>query len=795
MELVEGDDLSQVIVNGPMPLDDVLRIARQIAEALEAAHERGIIHRDLKPANIKVRPDGAVKVLDFGLAKGLDPVWTAPDGMQSPTFTGTFGGGRGGGATEIGLIIGTAAYMAPEQAKGKPADKRADIWAFGCVLFEMLTGGRAFPGQGISDTIAKVLEREPDWTAVPTRTPPHVRNVLERCLRKDPTRRLRDIGDARLLLEDGATLPVAAPVRASRSKWLVAAAIVVAVLAGTALSWSARWTPGGSLTERTPVHLDLLLPDDFELFTVAGSQLTVTPDGSKVAFVAVGGGARHLFVRSFDATTSVKLRGTESAVAGFFAPDGGSLGLLARDRTLKHLSLGDGLITDIGASLGTNAPVWGSDGFLVFARQGLWRLPVSGGTPTRLTTLDASRGEVAHTPGTVLPSGIVLFTSWNGHGDGARIEAVNPADGVRRLIVDQASAPVYASTGHLLFHRDGAVLAAPFDVRAAQLRGEGVMIFAPGVIRLSGGSPLMALSANGTLVYAPAQTGLANLVRVARDGAEQRLSEVPRPYTHPRVSPDGTRVVLEHAADSLWLHDLSRDARTPLTPGRLPGMGFPIWVRDGRRVVYRLFDELWWVDAGGSGNAERVPGGLTGDIPTALSPDGDTLVLLRTTVASGGDVFALSLKGAWPARPLVQTPGYDGGADFSPDGRWLVYASTDSGQSQIYLAPYPAMDRKWTVSTRGGTQARWGRTGREVFYRDGNRMMSVEIDVSGPDVRLSSPKQLFDQPFTSGAYVTTANYDVTADGAFVMLHAEPGVPRLTVILNFFEELRQKVGGR
>ncbi len=795
MELVEGDDLAQLIANGPMPLDDALRIARQIAEALEAAHERGIIHRDLKPANVKVRPDGTVKVLDFGLAKGLDPVWTAADALQSPTFTGQLGGAHGGAATEMGLIIGTAAYMAPEQAKGKPADKRADIWAFGCVLYEMLTGRRAFPGEGMSDTIARVLEREPDWTAVAAQTPPHVRNVVERCLRKDPARRLRDIGDARLQLEDGSATPVAMPPGTARARWVMPAAAVVAVLAGTALGWSVRPATGTSPSDRTAVHLDLLLPEDFELFSVAGSQLTIAPDGSKVAYVAVGGGARHLFVRAFDATTSVKLRGTESAVAGFFGPDGGSLGLLARDRTLKRLSLGDGLITDIGASLGTNAPVWGSDGFLVFARQGLWRLPAAGGTPTRLTTLDASRGEVAHTPGTVLPSGIVLFTSWNGHGDGARIEAVNPADGARRLVVDQASAPVYASTGHLLFHRDGAVLAAPFDVRGARLTGEGVMIFAPGVIRLSGGSPLMALSANGTLVYAPAQTGLANLVRVARDGTEQRLTEAARPYTHPRVSPDGTRVVLEHAADSLWLHDLSRDARTPLTPGHLPGMGFPIWLRDGRRVVYRLFDELWWVDAGGSGRAERVPGGLTGDIPTALSPDGDTLVLLRTTVASGGDVFALSLRGAWPARPLVQTAGYDGGADFSPDGRWLVYASTDSGQSQIYLAPYPAMDRKWTVSTRGGTQARWSRTGREVFYRDGNRMMSVAVDLSGPEVHLSSPKQLFDQPFTSGAYVTTANYDVTADGAFVMLHAEPGVPRLTVILNWFEELKQKLGGR
>jgi hypothetical protein len=603
---------------------------------------------------------------------------------------------------------------------------------------------------------------------------------------------MRDIGDARLQLEDIVIPSATTLARAPRSRWLLPAAIVAAIVAGAALGWMVRGTSAGSSESPKPVQLDLLLPDGFELFTVAGSQITITPDGSKVAYVAVGGGTRDLFVRALDAPASVKLRGTESAVSGFFAPDSMSLGLLARDRTLKRLSLGDGLITDIGGSLGTNAPVWGADGFLVFARQGLWRLPSSGGTPARLTTIDATRGEVAHTPGLVLPSGLVLFTSWVGNGDSSRIEAVSPADGVRKLIVDRASAPIYASSGHLLFHRDGAVLAAPFDVQSGRVVGEAVMVFAPGVIRLAGGTPLMALSANGTLVYVPSQTGLANLVRVTRDGTEQRLTETPRPYTHPRVSPDGTRVVLEHAADSLWLHDLSRDARTPLTPGRLPGMGFPIWQQDGRRVVYRLFDELWWVDAAGSGRAERVPGSQPGDIPTALSSDGDTLVLLRTNAGTGGDVFALSLKGAWPARPLVQSPGYDGGADFSPDGRWLVYASTDSGPSQIYLAPYPAMDRKWPLSTRGGTQARWSRNGREVFYRDGKRMMSVDVDVSGSAVKLSSPRQLFEQEFTTGAYVTTANYDVTPDGAFVMLRAESGVPRITVVLKWFEELRRRV---
>jgi dipeptidyl aminopeptidase/acylaminoacyl peptidase len=419
-------------------------------------------------------------------------------------------------------------------------------------------------------------------------------------------------------------------------------------------------------------------------------------------------------------------------------------------------------------------------------------MPAAGGTAARLTTLDLSRREVAHTPGAVLPSGVVLFTSWTGDGDQARIESVDPASGTRTVVVDRANAPLFASSGHLLFHRDGAVLAAALDVRTARVTSDATMVIPPDMVRLSGGVPLMALSDTGTLVYAPAQTGLAHLVRVARDGTERRITDAARPYSHPRVSPEGTRVVVEHAADSLWLQDLSRDARTPLTPGHLPGVGFPIWLRDGRRVVYRLFDGLWWVDAGGSGRAERIEGSVIGDIPTAVTPDGETLILLRTVTNSGGDVFALPLRGGGPARPLVQTPGYEGGSDFSPDGRWLVFTSTDSGSAQIYLAPYPAMDRKWPISTGGGTQARWSPTGQEIFYRDGNRMMAVRVDLSGADVRLSAPTMLFEQPFTTGAYITTANYDVTRDGEFVMLRAEPGVPRLTVVLNWTDELRRRL---
>ena len=358
------------------------------------------------------------------------------------------------------------------------------------------------------------------------------------------------------------------------------------------------------------MQLDLFFPTGFELFTLSSAKLAIAPDGSKVAYVAGGGGSRQVFVRSLDGSASVALRGTDAAFSLAFAPDGQSLVFLSRDRTLKRLSLRDGLVTDIATASGTNAPLWGPDGAIIFGRDGLWRVPASGGTPTRLTSLDPSRGEMAHTTGDALPSGVVLFTSWvtadrslgNNDGDTSRIEVVNPVDGVRRVVVGRASAPMYAASGHLLFLRDDAIMAAPFDARTAEVTGDAVTVIPAGVVRLSGGLPLIALAANGTLVYAPAQTGLVNLVRVTRDGGTERLSTTPRPYSQPRVSPDGTRVVLAQGADSLWLHDLSRDARTPLTPGRLPGVSFPIWSRDGRRVVYRRFDDLWWVDADGSGS-------------------------------------------------------------------------------------------------------------------------------------------------------------------------------------------------
>ena len=797
MELVEGDDLSGIIARGPLPLTDALAIARQIADALAAAHDSGIVHRDLKPANVKVRPDGTVKVLDFGLAKALDnraASFSSSDPTHSPTITSP-------AMTAMGMVLGTASYMSPEQARGKLVDRRADIWAFGCVVFEMLTGRRAFPGESVTDTLARVIEREPDWSLLPPTTPPHVRGVLERCLRKDPARRLRDIGDAQMELAEGGTPEAARPSVRPATRWHWPAGLAATLLAGVSLGWLARPAPTATAGPAAdPVQLDLLLPDGVELFTLPGARLAISPDGSKIAFVAGGRGSRQVFVRSLDDPQPVAVRGTDAAFATVFSPDGQSLAFLSRDRSLKRVSLRDGLVVDIVPIAGTSAPLWGPDDHVIYAREGLWRVAAGGGTPQRLTSLDETRSELAHMPGVRLPSGLVLFTSYataersfaNSEGDTSRVEVVDPVTLARRVVVDRAAAPIYSPTGHLLFLRDGAVLAVPFDAATAQVTGDAATVLPAGTVLLSSGTPLVSLADNGMLVYAPASTGLSNLVRVTPGGAGVPLSETPRAFAQPRVSPDGSRLVVSVGAESLWVHDLSRDARTPLTSGRLPGVSFPIWSRDGRRVVHRRFDDLWWVDADGRGGTGRVEGNQPGDIAVAASTDGDTLAVLRVNPGTGGDIFALSMTGAWPSRPLVQTSGYDGGADFSPDGRTMLYASTDSGLSQVYLSPFPAMDRKWTVSTSGGTQPRWSRDGRQIFYRDGNRMMAVAVSGSGAQVSLSPPRVLFDREFSSGGYITIANYDVLPDGSFVIPEAVPGPARLTVVSNWLAVLRRQL---
>jgi Tol biopolymer transport system component len=786
LELVEGPTLADRIATSPLPLDEALAIARQIAQALEAAHRLAIVHRDLKPANIKVRSDGTVKVLDFGLAKALAPPSAALNATRSPTITSP-------AATLQGVILGTAAYMSPEQARGRDADARSDVWAFGCVLYEMLSGRRAFEtGETISDAVAAVLMREPDWAALPADVPAHIRRLLRRCLQKDPDRRLHHIADARIELDEGMSelSDLAPPVARTPgvARWMRAIPWVVAALALGTAAWMAwgRSSFGAEVT-RAVARLEVTLPAGVELGPSSTRTIAVSPDGARTAFVGRTAGTRQIYVRTLDQFEAVPLRGTDNATSCFFAPDGRSIGFVTNAGVLKTLSLADGLVATVtGDANFLYGSAWGADDRIVFVRaDALWHVPRTGGTPTALTTLGGAQADTLHAWPLALPDGkTILFSAASG--DRWRIEALALATGERRTVVEQGMMPLFTDSGHLLFVRAGELLAAPFDAARLQVTGPAVPAIGNQSLAVgtNQGVPIVDVSATGTMVYAP--TTVSRLVWVSRQGAEQPLNDVLRSYQNPRLAPDGNRLLVE--AGDLWIQDVARPTFTRLTEQTT--IGYPVWTPDGR-VLYRTQNELRIVNADGGGQGDILAGTSPQDFPLSVSADGETLVLARGSQETDFDIFTLPLRDAAQARSILATKAYEGGARLSPDGRWLTYTSREAGQFEVYLRPFPGPDRRWPVSTQGGTQAIWNPNGKEIFYRDGNKMMVVEVAIM-PDITLSPPRVLFERPYAFGSGLTIANYDVTRDGQrFVMVKDESSGGRLHVILNWPEELRRR----
>ena len=559
MELVEGEDLSQRIARGAIPLDEAIPIARQITEALEAAHEQGIIHRDLKPANIKVRPDGTVKVLDFGLAKAMDPAGASSDhAMNSPTLSMH--------ATQAGIILGTAAYMSPEQARRKTVDRRADIWAFGCVLYEMLTGKAAFGGETLTDIVAAVVTNEPDWAGLPTNTPAAARALLRRCLQEDVRRRLQHAGDARIEVEEA----IAEPAPGSQSTHTsrptapfrpVIVGATVALLALALLVTQVTSRREGSSSPRV-VRLELNLPPGVEPGTANFPNLSISPDGTRVAFIGMLGGLRRLYVRRFDEFEAMPLRGTDTVQSCFFSSDGRALAFVTSDRVLKKVSLADGLVTTVvvDADYAGGGGAWGPDDLITFGRGGtLWQVPATGGPARRLTTLDSGKNERLHMLPTVVAGGrAILFVSVTG-GDrtATHIEALSLTTGQRHRVVDAGSTPIYASSGHVIFFRDGALLAAPFDADTLSVTGPAVAVL-DNISMDQLGNPLVALSSAGSLAYVASGNATKRLVWVSRQGVERPISDVNRPYQNPRLAPDANRIVVEVAGGDLWIQDATR---------------------------------------------------------------------------------------------------------------------------------------------------------------------------------------------------------------------------------------------
>jgi Tol biopolymer transport system component len=786
LEYIEGEDLAQRLGRGSIPVDEAIAYAQQVAEGLEAAHEKGIVHRDLKPANIKLSREGVVKILDFGLAKAYQgdagPVESDPS--QSPTMA------RDG--TQAGVILGTLAYMSPEQARGKPVDKRTDIWAFGAVLFEMLTGRRLFPGETPSDTLAAVLTREPDWQLLPASTPPSVRRLLTRCLERDARRRLHDIADARLELEDARESTIngrpGAPVSPlwRHLPWALISALALLV------GWALRGHPAADTAAREVTHLDIDFPPDVEPVCTTTGGLAISPDGRSLAALGVRDGVRWLFLRRVDRTETIQIPGTSGANLVTFSPDGGSVAFIPASGLLTRVSLADQQrkVLTSGADVLTEL-VWSPAG-IVFDRGGaLWIVSPEGGAARALTVLDAARREVLHDHPLVLPGErTVLFTSLTTEPGGERIEAVSMDGGRRSVIVERAMSPVWSPSGHLLFARDGAVMAAVFDPRTVSVRGAAVPVMPSGAVEtvLSGDLGLR-VSSTGTLLYAPAGFSDKRMVSVGRDGSALALDLPLGRYANPRVSPDGRRLLIQNGVSLIETLDLERHTRARLTAAAL-GTSFPTWNADGTRVVFRRFNMPFWVAADGTGDAGPLADAAVNDFPTSAGPDPDSIIVGRIRPETASDVFLMSITGAFRPKPLVATPAYEGGAQLSPDGRWLLYQSDASGQPEIYVRPYPALDRQWQVSEGGGVQARWSRTNREIYFRSGQRIVAVPRNASGVEPAFGKPVALFPDDYEFGQGISIANYDVTRDGRFIMLRRGASAGKLRVVVNWTEELKR-----
>jgi Tol biopolymer transport system component len=805
MELVEGPTLADRIAHGAIPIDEALPIAKQIADALEAAHEQGIIHRDLKPANIKVRSDGTVKVLDFGLAKAMDPIaGSLASHSMSPTFTTP-------AMTQAGMILGTAAYMSPEQAKGRDVDRRADVWAFGVVLFEMLSRRQAFSGESVSETLAEVMKSDPPWQALPADMPPHLARLIRQCLVKDPRQRIRDMGDVRLAL-DGAfetTGPATAETAKSPDvRWTSTAAIRLAAAAAVIASIGAG---GGAWLLLRPTQaasvpiarLAITLPADMRLGGLDQPAIAVSPQGTLVAYVGVSSGREQLHVRAIDGVESKALAGTEGALSPFFSPDGQSIGFFAQGK-LKAVSVAAGTIRTLCDAPNSRGGTWAGDSIYFAAANsgGISKVSAEGGTPTDVTTLDRASGEVSHRWPQGLPGGrVLLFDVWTGPGaDEKQIQIQRLDSGERTVVAQGAASGLYVASGHVIYARKDELFAVPFDVDNMRVSGQAVRL-SSGAWRGSEGNHY-AVSDNGVFVSvagSPARYE-RRLVWVGRDGRAEPVAAPPGGYyANAAISPDGRRAAVDIEAETVgvWVYDFARATLTPVTTGKGSSQA-PRWSPDGTRLVYRGTRmgsrNLWRKTVDDAIGEERVTTGEGVQTPGSWSADGRWLVYYDSDPATGFDVWALPSGGDRKPRAVVRTPFAEQYPRLSPDGRWLAYTSNESGRSEVLVQSFPEPAGRTQISTNGGIEPVWSRDGRELFYLNGDAMMAVEIRTS-PTFTAGSPRKLFE-----GRYVPSPNgvssYDVSQDGQRFLrvqpLHPDPPTDQIQVTLNWFEELKRLV---
>jgi Tol biopolymer transport system component len=811
MELVDGTTLQDRLDSGPIAVEEALPIAKQIAEALEAAHEKGIVHRDLKPANVKITPDGVVKVLDFGLAKALDPAasGSSPDLSHSPTITMQ--------ATAAGVILGTAAYMSPEQARGSRVDKRADIWAFGVVLWEMLTGKRLFHGETVSDTLAAVLRADVDFASLPKTVPSEIRRLLRRCLERNPKNRLHDIADARIALDEiergsstgeAPSPTAAAPPRHSLIAWTLAA--FLALLAGFfAWEWLSRPRP-----RKEPLTaFALALPEGVSIPQSEAPVVSMSPDGRTIVFAATDATGQRLYRRSLGEVAIAPIAGTEGAADPVISPDGKVVAFVAGQK-LETIPISGGTPTVVADSPADRGIAWMPDGRILFSPSfdtGLMQVSSTGGTPVAVTKPDPKRNERSHRWPEVLPGGKAVIFSIGvlespGDYDISPVAAVDLATGREKILVKATRMARFVAPDHLLFQRKLKLYSVRFDPKTLSILSAPEVVLEGVGGEVSSGAGYFAASQDGTLTCVPA-TALGSesqIVLVSRDGTAKPLPLPDRPYHFPRFSPDGKRIAFSAGSgpgasflgtnDDVWTYDLASRSLNRLTFDSHDL--HPIWSPDGRWIAYASASgtpsKIERKPSDGNGSAQAVWQLDAPLIPDDWSPGSASLLVTSLGEASHVKIseWLVPIEGAEKPHLLFPGEAASWGARLSPDGRYVAYTSLTSGSNSIFVRTFPPGAGRWQVSTETGMMPVWDHDGHELYYVHGDQMMTADVH-AGRSFEAGPPRVLFTGPFDTRT-APIANFDVSPDGrTFLMIRPVGGAKptrRIRVLLNFGDSL-------
>ena len=824
LELVEGETLAERLSQGPLPVPEALEVCRQTADGLEAAHDKGIIHRDLKPANVKVTPEGKVKILDFGLAKAFYEQGAPVDPSRSPTITEQM--------TAPGVILGTAAYMSPEQARGKTVDKRADIWAFGCVLYECLTAKRAFQGDTITETVAAILKSEPDWTLLPLETPAFVRSLLRRCLQKDPNSRLHDIADARVEMLEGLSepaemMPVAQRFPFKRLLSVGAATLVIGLLIG-GLVVMKYFKPAASPISQTVLRSSIRLESGHWLDGLRSSThgaidqptrtaMALSGDGRFMVYAAVKENAgpqdkSRLYLRRLDQLEAKPIAGTEGGISPFLSADDRWVGFWA-DRKLMKVSIEGGVpiaLCDVPSPFGFS---WGDDNQIVFSSargSGLTMVSADGGKPETLTMPDRSKGEYGHRLPHCLPAGKgILFTikrhAWDHE---PRVALLKPGTRKWHVLLEDAADARYVATGHLAFLRQGTLMVVLFDLDKLEVIGQPVPALANIAqalnttdSRLDTAAGQFCISTSGSLVYASG--GIVpdretSLVWVDHRGKAEPIAAFKAPFFAPRLSPDGQRIAYSALGmeGHIWIYDLNRGTAMKLTS---EGMSeFAVWTSDGRRVTFDWVNagvpNIYWQAVDGSSSMERLTQSEYFHWPGSWSPDGETLAFMELHTETQYVIQLLNVRDR-RVTPFLNSRFEENYPEFSPDGRWIAYVSGESGRKEVYVRPFPNPGGKWQISNEGGKEPLWSRNGKQLFYRRENQVWVVDAQ-TGSAFSVRKPRLLFEQPgYVSGDPIR--GWDISLDSQrFLMVKLDDRKPtpvtEMILVQNWLEELKRLV---